>query len=165
MLAVKHYRQQRAFTCGPACVRSVLAYYGKRVPEKRLIEELGASSEHGTAPEKLAAFFRKAGFVCHANGRVGLTKLRRITGTLGQPCIVAFQDWGCCPQADLSTSYDHGHYAVVIGIDAEFVYLCDPSSKKKVRKIERATFLSRWRDIDASGRVFIRWALTVRPKH
>lgn len=163
MLNVPHRRQSTAWSCGPACVRSILAYYGKRVPERKLIDALRCTPERGTDPASIALYLRKRGLRVQARPRSTMASLGK-SAAAGWPTLVVYQDYGCCAAADLSTSLDHGHYSLVVGVDRDFVYLCDPSSKKKTRKIERATFLSRWRDIDASGRVFIRWALTVRPK-
>lgn len=162
MLDVPHLRQLRSWSCGPACVRMVLRYYGQDFSEADLIEALGSNERDGTAPPRLAAFFRQAGLVPHAHRNMGIAKLARVVGTLGQPCIVALQAWG--RGADHSTSWDHGHYSIVIAADDRRVTLVDPSSKRPRRHFNTEDFLSRWRDIDANGKLYIRWGASIGPR-
>lgn len=162
MLAVPHHRQRTVYTCGPACLRMVLDYFDQPDTEADIAESVGCNSEDGTPPPNMARFLRKRGFV--ARSRAGLT-LADIKADIkrGLPCIIAYQAWSG-PGVDLSTTDEHGHYALIVGVGRDRVTLCDPSAKTKRLHIPTQEFLARWHDRCGRGVSYYRWALTVRPR-
>lgn len=162
MLAVPHHRQRTAFSCGPASLRIALEYFGVEVPEAEISEAVGCSSEHGSSPGALARYARKRGLIARSRRNLSLADLRADIRAYRVP-IVAMQAWGG-PGVDLSSSSDHGHYCLVVGVSTDRVTLCDPSAKTKHIHLDPETFLARWHDKCAQGRNYERWALTVRRK-
>lgn len=159
MLDVPHYRQARVWSCGPASVRMILAYYACDETEADLIDELGASAKTGTHPEDIERALTKRGLPCRqaVNGHT----LRLAVAT--RPVLVVYQDHA--PRGtDYSTCWDHGHYAVVVACDRQSITLADPSSKRPRRKLKLADFFARWHDIDSTGRVFRQWGIAVGPR-
>lgn len=159
MLEVPHFKQGKPWSCGPASVRMILAYYGFDESECTLIDELGTTAKAGTHPEAIERAFGKRGLPCRqaVNGHT----LRLAVAT--RPVLVVYQDHA--PRGtDYATCYDHGHYAVVIGSDRMSITLADPSSKRPRRKLKLADFFARWHDIDATGRVFRQWGIAVGSK-
>jgi ABC-type bacteriocin/lantibiotic exporter with double-glycine peptidase domain len=57
-LNVPHFKQSTGSTCTPACVRMVLAYYGRTYSEEELAQALGAGPRGTPARnvERLASF-------------------------------------------------------------------------------------------------------------
>ena len=163
MLNVPHFRQVRAFTCGPACLRMVLAYYEIADTEADISDAVGCTADAGTSPANMARYLRKRGFVAHSRTNCTLADIKADIKR-GRVPIIAYQAHGG-PGVDLSTTLLHGHYSIVVGVTGDRVTLCDPSAKTKHTHLDAATFLERWNDIDARGKQFFRWALTVRPKH
>ena len=162
-LPVPHYRQGKAWSCGPACVRMILAFYGETVSEAELVEALGANERDGTHPRSIVAHMRLRGLRIRQIGDSGMHGLALEAGR-SRPVIVGYQDWSGCRRPDYSTSWDHGHYAIVIGHKDDRIWLCDPSSKRKRRSLAAEDFLSRWRDIDSAGRIYRQWGLSVGPR-
>jgi predicted double-glycine peptidase len=153
-LKVLHYRQSRPWSCGPACVRIILSLYGIEEAERDLIDEMGASALTGTAPRAIERALGGRGI-----GFAKVTNFHRLR-TAKRPAIVAYQDHG--PRGtDYATSWDHGHYAVIIAASRDRVTLSDPSSKRPRRHLNTADFLSRWHDIDAAGTVYRQWGLLI----
>ena len=162
MLKVPHIRQLRDWSCGPACVSMVLRYHGITESEVSLIEALGSTESDGTSPNAIADYFDSAGYDVHYAS--SLRSLRRMT-EIGCPVIVAYQDWAHKPsRTDYATSWDNGHYAVVVAADSDSVTLCDPSSRRHRRRIPSADFVKRWRDITNEGRIYRQWGCAVGPK-
>ncbi len=66
---------------------------------------------------------------------------------------------------DYASSWDHGHYAVCVGVERGRVILADPSSKRPRISFAESEFLSRWRDLspDATRR-YLQWGLSVGPR-
>lgn len=161
MLALRHFRQCRAYTCGPACLRMVLDYYGQAVTEADISDAVGCNSEDGTPPPKMARYLRKRGFVARSRSGRNLADIKADIKR-GLPVIIAYQAWA--QGVDLANTLDHGHYSVIVGIGRDRVTLADPSAKTKRIHIPIQDFLARWHDRCAKGRNYERWGLTARRK-
>lgn len=162
MLDVPHFRQRTAWSCGPACVRMVLDYYGKEIAEADLVKMLGAGVGPGCPPKAMIRYFKQRKLqAVHAND-LGLNGLR-MNIARGWPVIVAYQDhpW---KRGKFEHYWDNGHYAVVIDATPDRITICDPSSKRPRRHVTAADFLERWRDITSDGTIFLRWGLAIGPK-
>jgi ATP-binding cassette subfamily B protein len=140
-LETSSFKQRRAM-CGPVCLKIVLAYFGKRVPEKVLARACRSSPLSGTTGKNLLRGAGRFGFrgelVDHSNFRTMRKWLRR-----GVPVIV---DW-------MSTSVSGprrsaracGHYSVVCGLDERHIVLQDPSIGRR-RRLAREHFRDVWFD-------------------
>jgi predicted double-glycine peptidase len=163
MLDLPHYPQSTPYSCGPASMRSVLAYYGSKLTEEWLIRAMHCTPEEGTNPAGMVRFARSRRHRVKTGQKLDITDLHDLTAK-GWPVIVAYQDWPHRPsETDLSRTFDNGHYAVVCGVEGERVYLMDPSSARKRRSIDCRKFVSRWRDIEGNGLIYTRWGLAIGP--
>ena len=164
VLEVPHVKQSTAYSCGPACATIVLRHYGYKAKEKLMIKRLGASPEDGVPPKDLVRWFRNRRFRIKQHHKANLKTLEAHL-TEGWPVIVAYQDHAVRPsEVDYTTSWDHGHYAVVVGFDEEKIYLADPSSLKTKRGLVKEDFLGRWRDITTGGTIYHRWMVAIGPR-
>lgn len=164
MLAVPHVRQKTSWTCGPACAAMVSAFYNRPQSETDIADEVGCTSDNGVDPEPLVRFFRDRRH--RLKTRYGM-RFDDVAACLGKgwPIIVAYQDWSWRPrETNYHTCLDNGHYAVLIGIRHERIWLADPSSERPRRSLSIDDFLGRWRDVTAHGRIYHRWALAVGPR-
>jgi len=60
-MKVPLYKQSK-MTCGPACLKMVLAYFNKNISEKEIIKEIGGIKKYGVRMIKLADLARKLNF-------------------------------------------------------------------------------------------------------
>ena len=165
MLAVPHIRQRTNYSCGPACLASVLAFHGKAIDEQTLIRRTGATPEDGLSPAAIAKFLKASRYSHKQQARMTLSLLRAYLDR-GWPVIVAYQAWPHKPsETDLGRSWDHGHYSVVVSVDAGRVCLVDPSSKRPRRFLDAAKFIASWRDIETNGRIYRRWGVAIGPRY
>ena len=165
MLAVPHVRQRTNYSCGPACLASVLAFHGKAVDEATLIRRTGATPEDGLSPAAIAKFLRRSRYSHKQQQRMTLALLRAYVDR-GWPVIVAYQAWPHKPsETDLGRSWDHGHYSVCVAVVDGRVCLVDPSSKRPRRWLDADKFIASWRDIENSGRIYRRWGVAVGPRY
>ena len=165
MLAVPHIRQRTNYSCGPACVASVLRYYGHTTSESQILGPIGCTPELGTSPAQIARYLRSIRHRHKQQSRMTISLLEAYIER-AWPVIVAYQAWPHRPsETDLGQSWDNGHYSVVVGTDDEFIWLVDPSSKRKVRKVRRQEFVASWRDIETPSRIYIRWGVAVGPRY
>ena len=168
------YRQSHSFTCGVACVASVLRYagYDFDTREDRLLWELEATPENGTNYMNIAEYLesvRIEGFpntpviatevVCvdYTSNEYGLkltdSLLLQLRAALDDdsPIICAIQAWKVDGDYNTETE-DDGHYVVLIGYkkdakkDTYIYYFMDPSTSGSYTYLTEEEFILRWHD-------------------
>src|SRR5437868_7009252 len=116
-LSVPHYKQEQAYSCVAACVRMVLAHFGRTCTEEEVSQRLG-TGPHGTRARAIF-LIESLGFEV----QVETSNLAQLAAALaaGVPPIV-FVDTG--PLDYWKVRCDH--VAVLVGLDTATVYLNDP---------------------------------------
>ena len=174
LLEVPLYRQSHNFTCGVACVASVLRYagYDFDTREDRLLWELAATPENGTSYVRIAEYLdsvRIEGFpdapvfateiVCtdYALDEQDLSLSARLLSQFraalddGTPVICVIQAWRDDGDYTAGTE-DDGHYVVLIGYqkdtqrDAYIYFFMDPSTSGSYTYLTEEEFVLRWHD-------------------
>lgn len=127
----------------------VLRFYDHHVSIAKLRRVTGVTSEEGTTRRAMANALRHFGFVVSVKQHA---TLRDIEHALAKkhPIIVNYRDF----------ISNEGHYGVVTGLDAKFVYLNDPLLRANV-PVKRAEFLKRW--FGSKKSQSSRWMLVARP--
>lgn len=157
-----NFKQSRAM-CGPACLKIVLAYFGRRASEKLIAKACRASRLSGTSGANLVTGAKRFGFraevMDHSDLRTIEKCLRR-----GVPVIV---DW-MSTVAARGTSTACGHYSVVCGLDKRHILLEDPGIGRR-RRLSRRNFLNVWFDFKrvfpkAQDDLIIRRLIVVAPQ-
>lgn len=113
-LNVPYVRQRLEFTCGPASVRMVLAYYGIKVGPLRAWWYTHVSHA-GTTRRNLVRAIRIAGLHVHAHHNATVAEVRSFVQR-GVPVVVNYRE----------PHNNEGHFAVVVGVSDEHVLLRDP---------------------------------------
>lgn len=129
-LLVRPYRQQKEYTCGPASLRIVLNYYGKKLKEKRIVKIAHASRYEGTRQALMVLAFRKLGYKTIVRFPATVKDIESFVRK-EVPVIVNYQAWG------------YGHYSVVVGFNNTHLLLLDPLKGAR-RKIRKDLFAKRW---------------------
>jgi predicted double-glycine peptidase len=137
-------RQSTPYTCGVACLQSILYYYGQEWPEDILARELKSTEAEGTNYHEILRFARSRGLTAQEKEGMTIDDLRRACA-VGRPIIVAYQAWGARPDM-YANDWEDGHYSIVVGVDREKVYLMDPSTLGNYAFIPIPEFEARWHD-------------------
>lgn len=174
LLMVPLSRQSHNFTCGVACVASVLRYagYDFDTREDRLLWELGATPENGTSYLKITEYLNavrmdgspdtpvfSTDIVCteYASDEDGLASASRLLSQFraeldeGMPVICVIQAWRDDGDYTAGTE-DDGHYVVLVGYskdtenDAYIYYFMDPSTSGSYTYLTEEEFILRWHD-------------------
>ena len=172
LLMVPLSRQSHNFTCGVACVASVLRYagYDFDTREDRLLWELGATPENGTNYLKIAEYLNSVRMDGSPDTPVFATEivctdyvsddqepvlrlLSQFRAELdeGTPVICVIQAWRDDGDYTAGTE-DDGHYVVLVGYgkDAEsgayIYYFMDPSTSGSYTYLTEEEFILRWHD-------------------
>ena len=130
--------------CGSASLAMVMQYWEQTAPSlrgavaagasdpRRIQAQLFARRAHGIYASRMVEYLHEAGFATYAFHGEWADLVHQIAQ--GRPLIVAMRDGG-----------RHGplHYVVVVGADADHVYLNDPARQPLLR-LDRSGFLSAW---------------------
>lgn len=151
LLPVKPVIQMNGYECGVACVQTILGTRGLRSNRLSLKKSLHTNPRYGTLSHRIKNLFKSHGL--RAKEKFG-ANLSDIGAELskGRLCLVAYQAWGA---KKYYKKLQSGHYSVVFGIEADYLWLADPFVKgervryrRGVRKIRKAVFEGRWMDAD-----------------
>lgn len=147
MINLRIGRQTFDFDCGAKALQLVMEYYGVEMREDELIKELKTSKD-GTSYINMITVAEKNGFEVFASNGVSLKQLKHFIDQ-GYPVIINVQAWAdkYMTLEDWKSSFDYGHYAVVIGYEDNIIIFEDPSSIHRTWMLEEE-FLARWHDID-----------------
>ena len=109
--------------CAPASLKMVFEYYGLEKSEEELAEACKRDPKIGVSSETTAEVARKYGFDAEVKNESDFSEIaywlkKKV------PVIV---DWFTPGRRDYPNSeMPDGHYSVVVGLDAEKIYLQDP---------------------------------------
>lgn len=147
-IAIPHFEQVTDYSCGPACVRMVLGYYGIEADPPFLIQLLGATEDTGTSTD---AFSR----IAHVYELEYLSQEHATVDT-----IIHFIENDIPVIANYICQRDEeGHFIVIYGYDDKQFYFSDPTYGQD-ETITFEKFLPRWRAHFEPGE---RWMLAIWP--
>lgn len=103
LLPISALQQTTSYTCGPACLVTLLRHYKKDGEERRIAAEAKCTPAKGTSPENMTAWLKAHDFDV-TWGENGSLELLRKNLAHGIPTLVEWIDWG-------------GHWVLVVGYD------------------------------------------------
>jgi predicted double-glycine peptidase len=145
-LDVPHVQQTYDFDCGASCLQAVLNYYGVDVREEPVMDDAG-TDDTGTPREGIAS--AAEGYGLSTDARAMTPDDVRSYVDEEVPVIVCLQAWA--EEGDepaYEDEWDHGHYVVVVGYDADTFVFMDPSSVNLTYLTEEE-LEERWHDEDS----------------
>lgn len=150
---LKQSRQTTEYSCGACALQKVMSYWGKEVDEAALMEMLGTTPEDGTWPEAIVRVAREQGLEAELRSELTLDEVQRTTAE-GHPVIVLGQVWRTqkARDATFADEWDSGHWFIVLGIDADYVYFEDPYMRMGRGFVPRATFEEAWHNVMGGDR-------------
>ena len=131
LVAVPIVKQVTDFSCGAAATLAMLRLWRwetyAHVEETDLHAALQTTGARGTEPEPIAEYLRVAAHLRaeYRHGDVTLSQLQQAIDR-GEPPIVDLQAWRDRDRPWRET-WDAGHYVVLVGYDAERLFVMDPS--------------------------------------
>lgn len=131
-LRVPFHYQQTTYTCGPASLQMLFAYFKKLESQHILARQAESSPERGTDNSAMIRVATEAGFYVYVNDGSTLHEIKHFLEQ-GLPVIVNF----------IEPSDNEAHFAVVVGFNRKSLLLNDPSNGRKIR-ISHKEFLNRW---------------------
>ncbi len=145
LLSAPHFEQSRDGMCLPACVRMVLAYWGRWMTEAEIASLLG-TKVFGTAISNVMRLTRLGYGVQY--GHLDPAQLRQEPGPVIVRLWTGFLDYW---------TVETSHVAVVVGMDDRYVYLNDPACSEYPQRTAIPGSRAAWAEYDET-------AVIIRPK-
>jgi predicted double-glycine peptidase len=155
-VSVPVVKQETDFSCGAAATLSMLRLWRwekyRDVGERSLYAALDTTEARGTEPEPMVDLLRREGIASeYRHGDVTLAHLEKAVDA-GEPPIVDLQAWrdDATPWRD---TWNAGHYVILVGYDAERLYVMDPSvlTPGGYAYMLRGELEERWHDLAGPG--------------
>jgi ABC-type bacteriocin/lantibiotic exporter with double-glycine peptidase domain len=148
-LEVPYAQQSTPYTCGPAAVRMVLAYFGIHTTEHELMRALGTHHENGTSNERIIEEFETRGLHCMHRMHATLDDVRAALAAQ-LPVLVNY----------INPRSNHGHFAVVVAASNTHIILNDPKNGAGFQ-LHHEEFERLWVDQDGT---LPQWMLVAAPE-
>lgn len=142
VLNVLHYPQKADGYCLAACVQMVLAYQGLERPQDDLAHELRLKPLVGVSASNLARL--RSPLLEIQYGKGGTLEDIETYLAAATP-VIALVQAGEMPHW---RGHRSQHAIVIVGDDAENVYILDPAADAKAIGISKAEFLLAWDEMD-----------------
>lgn len=169
ILPLTDVQQETSYTCGASAAKSILLYYGIECTEEQIAKEFGTTESSGTSPEQLVIGFKKHGLEALIKENATLEDIYYNLGN-NFPTLVAVQAWlENYPPKHWETTWEDGHWLIVLGMDDQNIYFEDPSLFGSRGYMSSEEFLNRWHDYtgevpccDASDKQYNHLIITVK---
>lgn len=169
---VPAFRQQKD-TCGPTSLRMVLAYYGVKADENKLIKQVGGIKSYGVQTIALAKVAREYGMKTEAlsynvrlakeQAKIKIPSKQDILKHLkkGRPIILCVRSWILYDEKPSK----EGHFIVISGYrKGTFLYNDPIDGKPDLINEDKLLFLWLNHVTDSSAYLLAIWPKNVKPK-
>lgn len=159
-IEIQHRIQETKFSCGAACVTSILNTEGVWVSEKEVRKAIGTNPEEGTPLPNIRDFFKKLG--CKVEMKSAEIQELREMVEARKYAIVSMQMWEKGTDRDWENTWSEGHYCIVKDMNKREIILSDPSRRKLI-KLPISVFNVLWHDEDTDGTRYDQYTITITP--
>jgi ABC-type bacteriocin/lantibiotic exporter with double-glycine peptidase domain len=144
---VRPRKQLKMWSCGPGALRTIFYFYGVNVSEKELVD-IGDIDEEGTSEHQMRKLSHEYGFSFYGRANGHLKEVSKYLER-GIPILICYQDHG-------PANGENGHYAVLTGVDKDWVEIADPANYyvgdgqkfAASKKMKKDNFLKRWFEVE-----------------
>ncbi|MDF2905963.1 MAG: hypothetical protein K0R34_1284 [Herbinix sp.] len=141
--------QETPYSCGVACVQSLLAGYGIIYTQDVLAEYLKQKPIYGTDFRNIITFMEMLGFQASFHTDMNIDQLKAFIDKGITPLLI-LQAW---KEDEINYTYDwkDSHYVIACGYDGNRVLFMDPWTLGYYTDIPNNKLLTRWHTLDSSG--------------
>lgn len=141
--------QETEYTCGVACVQSILAGYGINYRQDVLAEILMTKPIFGTDYENMISFLHRLGFRAELHTGMTLSDLRAYIKD-GITPILIIQAWKE-DDIDYCQVWRDTHYAIACGFEDDRILFMDPYTLGNYTYIPDNELIKRWHNPGSDG--------------
>ena len=155
--------QETEYTCGVACIQSVLARYGMYYRQSALADILHSRPILGTDYNDILYFAKLLGLNAKLQENMEFDDLKSYIDT-GVPPILILQAWRLEDDIRYSLDWKNAHYIVACGYYAGGIYAMDPNVLGNYSYLPLSQLLARWHAVDKDGIRHMKSALIIENK-
>ncbi len=142
--------QLESYTCGPAALLAIFAYYGVGPEEESELERAIGITPEGSDPDHLVQAARACGLRCEEFRPMTIAQLTACLDDR-RPVLLMLQAWGDPAPPSYAGCWTDGHWIVAIGYDDSRVYFEDPSMYRTRGFLTYEELDARWHDVEGSN--------------
>ena len=156
-------KQETEYTCGIACLQSILGCFGMDYRQDILAKKLQSKPIYGTDYRKIISFAQQLGFQAYFIEGMSIHKLKQFINEGITPLLLieAWADAG----VDYTSDWSDGHYVITCGYDTNRIYFMDPWTLGHYTYIPIDELKMRWHSIDKFGRKYYQSGLIIKKDH
>ena len=155
--------QETEYTCGIACLQSVLGSYGFIYRQEMLAKTLRARPILGTDYKEIINFVKYIGFEAYLVENMSIDNLKTFIDDNITPLLL-IQAW-----ADDGTNYSQdwsdAHYVIACGYDDNRIFFMDPYTLGNYTYIRNDDLKNRWHVKDEYGRIYYGTGIIIKNDH
>ena len=143
--------QASSWSCGAASLMATFLYW---LPddypyetEYEMWSKLNTTEKNGTEPNKMVKVAKKGGLNAEYHSQMTIESLREQYEN-GNTVIMCFQAWPGKRLKGWEFDWKDGHYAVLVGMDENNMFLMDPSTHGSYVWLPIDEMTERWHDVD-----------------
>jgi predicted double-glycine peptidase len=141
--------QLEGYTCGPAALMAIFAYYGVGPEEEWDLETTMKIDKTGSDPAHIIRAVKRYGLAFEESRPMRVARLCELLDR-GRPVMIMVQAWG--ERDSYAKRWSDGHWIVAIGHDREGVYFEDPALYRTRGFLSFEELETRWHDIEGPQR-------------
>lgn len=163
LIEVPLCHQETLYTCGVACVQSILGCYGIDSRQNELARHLQAKPVYGTDFRRILSYMRSLGFKAEFEQDLDLARLRDFINQGVTPMLI-IQAWGI-RGTDYEKDWRDGHFVLACGYSGDRIIFMDPLTIGNYTYLSGDELLQRWHAIEATGLRYYNSALIIKDAH
>lgn len=141
--------QETPYTCGVACVQSILASYGIIYTQDILSEHLKQKPIYGTEYNNIISFMKTLGFQASFHIEMSLDFLKELIDHGITPLLI-LQAWKE-DAIEYTYVWNNPHYVIACGYDETQILFMDPWTFGSYAFLSTSELMPRWHTTDHSG--------------
>lgn len=156
-------RQETAYTCGVACVQSILGCYGINYRQDFLAQQLQSNPRFGTDYRDIIRFMQQLGFQASLVEGISMDCLKNLINGRVTPLLL-IQAWSedC---GDYTSDWHDNHYVLACGYTANRIFFMDPWTLGNYTYLPDYILLKRWHSMDQFGYRYDHSGLVIKKAH
>lgn len=152
--------QETPYTCGVACVQSILAGYGIIYRQDVLIEMLKQKPLFGTDFHNIIDFMQMLGFQAALDIDMDIKAVKAYIDK-GITPILMIQAWKD-DAIDYTYDWRDSHYTIACGYDEERIIFMDPWTLGNYTYIKNSELIKRWHLVDSNKNHYYNCGLIIK---
>jgi len=156
-------RQETEYTCGEACVQSILGCYGMDYRQDELAQILDSKPILGTDYQKILLFMKMLGFQASFVKNMTIDSLKCFLND-GVTPILLIQAWAD-NGVDYASDWKDSHYVIACGYEGNRIFFMDPWTLGHYTYLPAEELLKRWHVPDLNFSQCYGGGLIIKKEH